>query len=251
MKKSKCLNCGMVFKSKKDKAAHKKEYPEGACEGKFTEEQVMASQRDKSLEVSVPEAEGISMSPEDAKKELKVYKELLKTRHDDFIKQMKDSLVQLSKGRTIININEAMEKAGVREDGLPKLAIARADLKKIYMHRGDKGRVSFSASSNDWHQYKRDTIWLPADTFPEFVRTEEERYSFHTYEALVPIIPAVFMPKGKLEGYWILWEVDEWSRSPQPPKDPILLKRINETTFAVLAIWDCTPLERSIIGARR
>jgi len=234
--------------SKTEKGHHKKDYPDGSCKDKFKEAEVMKSERDKSLESSIPEAEGISMSVEDAEKELKLYKELIKTRHETHLKEMKDCLTHLSKGRKIININEVMNKAGVREDGLPKLAIARADLKKIYLHREEKGRVCFSASNSRWSQYKKDSVWLPAETFPEFIRKQSEQYGFIVYQALVPIIPAVFMPKYKLSNYWILWEVDEWSQSPKPPRDPLLLKRINETTFAVLAIWDLTDLERSVMG---
>lgn len=241
----------MHFKSKTEKEIHKKQYQDGSCKGKFKQSEVMASERDKSLEVSIPQAEGISMSVDDAENELKEYRELLKTRHEDYLKHMKDSLVHLSKGRTIINIEEVMKKSGVREDGFPKLAIARADAKLVYLHRGEKGRANFCLSSSRWDTYKYNTIWMPVNTFPEFQRTEAEKYGFQVRQALVPIIPAVFMPKGKLENYWILWEVDEWSKTPIPPKDPILLKRINETTFAVLAVWDLTPLERSIIAARK
>lgn len=251
MKKCKCIICGMSFDSKTEKGKHKKQYPNESCKGKFKDVEIMKSERDKTIERSIPEAEAISMSQEDAKKELKEYRELLKTRRESYLKEMKDSLVQLSRGRKIININEVMQKAGIREDGLPKLAISRADGKNVYLHREDEGRVIFSLRSSRWSLYKGETIFLPAKTFSNFVRKESEKYGFKVFQALVPIVPAVFMPKGKLENYWILWEVDEWSDVPKPPVDPILLKRINETTFAILAVWDLTPLERSIIGGRR
>lgn len=250
-RKCKCLSCGLNFNTLKDKKQHKKDYPNGSCEGKFDDTKIMKSERDKSFDVSIPEAEAISMSQEKAKQELKVYKELIKTRKETYLKQMKDALLQLSKGRKIININEVMTKAGVREDGLPKLAIARADGTKVFLHRYDEGAISFSLTSNNWRLRKEFTIWIPKKTFPNFVRTEKERYGFEVYEALVPIIPAVFLPPHKLSNYWILWEVDKWAKVPIPPKDPILLKRINETTFAVLAVWDLTELERSITWGRR
>ena len=62
----------------------------------------------------------------------------------------------------------------------------------------------------------------------------------------VPIIPAKFMPKGNLENYYILWEVKEWEEVP-PARDPLLLKRLTENMFVILAAWDVTPLEQSII----
>lgn len=252
MNKRYCDNCKMWFNTNKEKSFHKKEFPDGSCEGKFTEEQVMASERDKPLDESIPQVESISMTKEEAKKELKVYRNLLKTRHESYLKQMKDSLVQLSKGRKIINILEVMQKAGVGEDRLPKLAIAKADGRKVYLYRAEKGRASFSLNSSSWSQNKKDTLFLPSDTFPEWIRTENEKFSFVIYEALIPIVPAILLPEGALSNYWILWEVEKWSKNnPVPPRDPILLKRINETTFAVLSAWDLTPLERTIIGGRK
>lgn len=72
----------------------------------------------------------------------------------------------------------------------------------------------------------------------------------------VPVVPAQFLPRGKLDNYYILWEVEDWEnipprKDPIPPrKDPILLKRISNNLFAVLAVWKLTKLEQSIIRGR-
>ena len=238
-----CGICKESFLNKRGLKKHKK----ASHGGYFT---TSKEERSKDLEQSIPVVETISMPEDDAKTELKEYRKLLETRKETYLQQMKDSLVQLAKGRKLININEVMRKVGVGEDGFPRLAIARADGEKVYLHRHDEGRVDFSLGSSGWEQYKHNTIWMPAKTFAEFKKTEKEQYGYQVYEALIPIIPAVFLPTGKLKNYWILWEVEQWSKTPAPPNDPILLKRINESTFAVLAVWDLTPLERSITAGR-
>ena len=40
VKKSKCLNCGGIFKSKSEKQRHKKKYPNGGCKGMIPINQV-------------------------------------------------------------------------------------------------------------------------------------------------------------------------------------------------------------------
>lgn len=50
-----------------------------------------------------------------------------------------------------------------------------------------------------------------------------------------------------IERHRILWEAT-WSRIA--PKDPALLKDIGGGLYVVLAIWDLTELERSVLGVR-
>ena len=65
--------------------------------------------------------------------------------------------------------------------------------------------------------------------------------------AKVPLIPAVLLPESKsLDGYYILFEVEEWNEIPVA-KDPYLLKRINANAFVVLAEWDVTDVELSVM----
>jgi hypothetical protein len=66
-------------------------------------------------------------------------------------------------------------------------------------------------------------------------------------KTIVPKIPASLRPKGDLNKYYILWEVEKWQAVP---KDPYLLKRLTKNMFVILAGWDLTELERSVIAGR-
>lgn len=65
---------------------------------------------------------------------------------------------------------------------------------------------------------------------------------------MVPHIPPALRPARKLENYHILWEAD-WQQDP--PRDPMLLKRLAGTFYAVLAVWDLTDLERAVLNGVR
>ena len=50
-----------------------------------------------------------------------------------------------------------------------------------------------------------------------------------------------------LTGYHVLWEA-EWQQVV--PRDPFLLRHIGGDLYSVVAAWDLTDLERSVIAAR-
>ena len=54
------------------------------------------------------------------------------------------------------------------------------------------------------------------------------------------------MPTGKLDNYYILFEVVQWDDVPVAA-DPYLLKRINANAFVVLAEWDVTVVEQAVM----
>jgi hypothetical protein len=143
----------------------------------------------------------------------------------------------LSKGNAIIDLVQVMQAAGVHEGTkLPKLAVARADWEHV--------RFSSSSWRNLWAfeswpgKTNGPRILVPSRTLPEA--------GFGGHRAIVPIIPPKLRPVGDLSGYCILWEAD-WKRAPG---DPFLLKHLVGTMYAVLAVWDLTPLEQAVLGHR-
>jgi hypothetical protein len=72
--------------------------------------------------------------------------------------------------------------------------------------------------------------------------------------ALVPMIPLDVRPKtGIPENAYILWEVERWADERldvAPDIDPYLLKHIPGSLYAVIAEWEFTDLERSILRGR-
>jgi hypothetical protein len=68
--------------------------------------------------------------------------------------------------------------------------------------------------------------------------------------AMVPHVPPALRPIHSLDGYATLFEVEEWAPDPTAPADPALLKHIGGDLYAVLAVWDLSELERSVLNGR-
>ena len=100
-----------------------------------------------------------------------------------------------------------------------------------------------------WSQEYVSDVRLPAETFPEWENESDDQFASiknRQSQTRVPIIPAHLMPKGKLENYYIMWEVSEWKKLAKA-EDPFLLRRINANTFIVLAAWDLTEVEQIVM----
>jgi len=191
----------------------------------------------------------ITMPKEQAQKEWKNYREVLVRRQEKYLMQMYECLSHMRRGRKLLDVFEAIKKAGLNEKQEPRLAIARADFKRVYFHKQDDGRGFYSDSVSTYGWRKDKIVDLPENTFDDWMR-DENGYSIkepRRLETKVPIIPPQFLPRGKLSNYFVLWEVKDWKAVP---KDPILLKRLTNNLFAVLAVWNLTPLEQAIIKGR-
>lgn len=148
----------------------------------------------------------------------------------------------LAKGRQVLDVHDAFRQAGVDARGRPRLAISRADLPRVFMVRWRSGAVCFSRRAEWWREagtafYR---IKFPDGTLPATENRVEA-------VALVPIIPPRFRPVRALRGYHVLWEA-EWQ---DVPRDPLLLKHLSGALYAVLAVWDLTPLERAVLRGRQ
>ena len=155
---------------------------------------------------------------------------------------------ELSRGKRVINVDEAIGDAGPNDEGLPCLAIARADQKfcrlECYWTPRTGSRISFGHS--DRHgRLVRPRIVPERALSPRFTSAPLQ---FKPTRAIVPMIPPNIRPSGNLSKYWILFEA-EWK--PIPPVDPILLRHISGPFFVVLAQWDLTEVERAVLGAIR
>ena len=140
------------------------------------------------------------------------------------------------------------------ETGQPKLAIARADWKTVYFHpkktieNGDgwyryNHNVTGAGCFNDSprfipNAYAR-TYSLPRGTF-------SENLSVRNIWSRVPHIPPRLRPTIHLRNFHILFEVEKWE---EYPVDPYLLRRIEGYLFVVVAEWELTPLEASLLSS--
>ncbi len=197
----------------------------------------------------------ITMPEEEAKQQWKQYNELIKKRADKHLKDMKDALRYLKDGKPLIDIYTAMETAGLNKLSQPRLAIARANWEEVFFTKKDSGRGFFSGETDTWYNKHKGDVDIQPNTFQTWTRTKDSdgkdtwQLANSTIKTSIPIIPVHLHPEDSLEKYYILWEPKEWETIPER-KDPILLKRVTENLFAIMAVWDVTGLEQSIIRSR-
>lgn len=161
----------------------------------------------------------------------------------------------LSRGQQVLNLNSVLQKAGLNKELLPNLAVARANWKDCFFYGntqwGSNVKFQNRNQGGNWGLKKQDFITLPNTLFSAEVTNETWRvqngHSKYPVKALVPAIPAAFRPEGDLGEYFILWEA-VWT--PAAPVDPLLLKHIEGNMYSVLAQWDLTPLEQSVLEGR-
>jgi hypothetical protein len=159
----------------------------------------------------------------------------------------------LSLGKRIINLRQTLTTAGVDEKFRPLLAVGRADWTTCFFNASHHDRTWFSSSPIQWQKpNKREAISFPHGTFPretwDWRRRQELKIETSLQaKAIVPSIPAPLRPALSLDKYHILWEA-VWE--PVPPVDPFLLKHVAGDHYAIVAQWDLTPLERSVLAGR-
>jgi hypothetical protein len=148
---------------------------------------------------------------------------------------------RIARGKTVIRALESIRAAGVDERGLPRLAIARADVPLCYwQNRGEQ--VQFRDGRWWNHQNK---IALKSKTITMEWPGLKDVNGVH--EAVVPLIPVHLRPKRGLANYHVLWEA-EWTK--RYPVDPYLLRRFGGDAWLVVAAWDLTDVERAVMANR-
>jgi hypothetical protein len=198
--------------------------------------------------------ETISMPKHEAVAKIAAYRNALKTTADKEYAQALQGYRALAKGTVLIDPFQAIRDAGWDDLCRPRLAIARADQRRIELSYNKEWAkdtygssieratgVLFNAHDLSWRHKDRQIGVRDMKPSPW-------RKALPRVEAIVPMIPADVLPKrGKTSQWYILWEA-EWQNVP--PRDPLLLKPIGGNLYAVLASWDLTELERKIIARR-
>lgn len=145
----------------------------------------------------------------------------------------------IAQGRIVIRALDAIKQAGLNPDGLPFLALMRADVRECWWSASGDGGGRFATQRPRGRDAR--TIVLPPDTFPR------RNQPWHG-TAIMPTIPLHLRPKRGLANYHVLWEA-EWTKIP--PVDPMLLRRIGKgDLWLVVAAWDLTPVEQAALAGR-
>ena len=192
----------------------------------------------------------ITMDKNEARKAFLDYRRAVRERHSDEDVQIMRGYRAMCKGLHVIELNATMQAAGQNAQGWPRLAIARADERRIEVRRFNDGRLMFSPNLRTWRRLpecrSRERL-LPPGTLGTADPSKTANI-FWDASAMAPIIPPALRPAHHLRNYHIIWEA-EWSKLP--PRDPALLKHLGGTLYAVLATWDLSPVERAVLGLTR
>lgn len=191
--------------------------------------------------------EQITMPKEKAQAAFELYHESVKKRFDSEDHAIMTAYKAISKGQSVISLTEAIRAGGTDASGFPKIAVLRAHADWCWLRTGASGFVDFSMLRYPQWRNNFAVIRFPDETLPVDLNRKASHYD---WRAMVPITPPQFRPKFKLSNYHVLWEAT-WQRVPQPPMDPALLKHIGGDLYALLAIWELTPVERMVLAGRR
>lgn len=192
----------------------------------------------------------ITMDRTKARAAFLAYRDAVRARHSAEDAAIMRGYRTLAAGQQVLALSDAIAAGGLNDQGLPALAVARADHRWCRLRGQSRGFV-FDGSDR-WNVphnagpaagvFRFDHTVLGVDWPPRTPRM---------VRAMVPIIPPGLRPVHALSGYHIIWEVDRWAQAPAPPGDPALLKRLGGDLYAVVAVWDLTDLERAVLAGRR
>jgi len=191
----------------------------------------------------------IEMTAEEATARLAEYEKALRHGRNAEDEAIAAGYRAAARGLPVIVLPDVFAAGGWFDNGLPHLAIARADATTV--------RVQV----NGWRDERRSVVF--ADD--EFSRNQGARVGRHTVRVsmppppdgrqfrgttTVPLIPPRHRPTSnrRLHTHHVLWEVEAWD--PTPPRDPALLRHIRGDLWAVVATWDLTDLERAVLAQR-
>jgi hypothetical protein len=187
----------------------------------------------------------LKMPPKNAWNAYREYRKAIGKGGDQRDRAVMAGYKALSKEKTVIDLAQAIKIAGCFDygNGLPKLAISRADMKTCWcIRKAWSGAVIYDVGT--WGRANSTAkITLPDGTFNRL--TLPNNSTDIRGQAIVPLIPPnIRPPDTMLRNYWILWEA-EWKM--QPPGDPILLKKLGLNLYCVIASWDLTPIEQAVL----
>lgn len=190
----------------------------------------------------------IEMPVEQAKERLKEYQKALAVQRTEQDTRIAAGYRVLARGLPVIRLTDSIHRGGYFDNGLPKIAIARADSQDCWVEHEHRDDYVYLSVNPGWTQRRnrgalvnKASVRVTVPAAPAWERGHERRG--HT---IMPIIPPQHRPNPRrLHRFHILWEVEEWTLVP--PRDPALLRWIGGDLWAVAATWDLTELERAVL----
>jgi hypothetical protein len=193
----------------------------------------------------------IETTPEEAKSKLDEYRIALQHEHTAEDEALAQAYRAVARGLTVIRLSEVVAAGGSFPNGLPRIAVVRADAQECFVDVDrwrHAGEATFTFGSE--RRARNRGALVNAKTVRVSVPTPAvEGREAWAGRTTVPLIPPRHRPKRpRLSRCHLLWEVEAWD--PTPPVDPALVRHLRGDLWAVLAVWDLTELERAVLSGR-
>ncbi len=191
----------------------------------------------------------ITMDPTEARERLRDYRTALHRSADDEYQAAAAGYEALADGTPLLQFGPAIAAAPRDEKDRPMLAIARADRTQVMIRSSWTNETRFDSTAGFYRS-------VPDGSLLTLVVNLVDARPRNGY-ALVPMVPPHALNacggRSRLRDHLILWEIESWADQPiqaVPDRDPYLLRPIHGDLCAVVAEWDLTELERSVMAGR-
>lgn len=190
----------------------------------------------------------LEVPQETAKNRLRAYRGALRKEHTALDRQIATGYFHIAQGRQVLTLTDTIRAGGFDDLGRPRLAVARAGTRHVFMQwEWGTGPLIFADNNNFWSLRFQNPVSDHALRV-RLDRPDVPPTRAPSFQALVPLVPPEHRPARALDRYHILFEAD-W-RPTVAPRDPALIKHIGGDLWAVYAVWDLTELERAVLAGR-
>lgn len=225
------------------------------------------------------EESAVEVPTQEARKAFLSYREAVHDgRHSTRQQEAEDRMMmrayrEAAKGKRIIRLSQTLAAGGTElfefdvvawRNGrqvmvphvvrVPKLAVGRADRAFVWTNGVDvDGSLRLQTRRTPHNSNRRDVTTFAPGTFDADTEhpNDGSAWSRPRIRSLLPPIPPHLRPKrAGLHNFHILWEAEWEVDRTTPPGDPALLRHLAGDLYAVLAVWDLTPLEQAVLGHR-
>lgn len=153
-------------------------------------------------------------------------------------------------GRPIISLVDTIAAGGYHDNGFPRIAVCRADARECYVHydtwrarQREQGAFIFADAPSRLNYGAA----VGAHTVRVVSHGDVPRRTTWQAHCRLPLIPPDMRPKRpRLSRFHVLWEVESWT--PEPPRDPALIRHVQGDLWVVHGVWELTELERLVLG---
>jgi hypothetical protein len=193
----------------------------------------------------------IDMPRDEALEALVHYKEAVRTDRRDEDRRIAAGLRAIIAGHALIKLPESIARGGWFDNGLPRIAIARADAKHCLVRRTGRYGNAWEFVYSDIEGADNRGALVGEHTVRVRVPEAPDNRTAWRGRTIVPLIPPQHRRaggRGGMSNLHVLWEVEAWDLTP--PVDPALIKWVGGDLWAVLATWDLTELERAVLAGR-